>query len=100
MSYKKSKGVVDNGDGSKSIEIEIPTELATGSVMSRSYDGDLFQLAEMRSGALGSSFISGGKESSAKESIRKTIFYWEKEPVVYKCITLLAYLANDTFTIS
>lgn len=100
MSYKKSKGVVDNGDGSKSIEIEIPTELATGSVISRSYDGDLFQLAEMRSGALGSSFISGGKESSAKESIRKTIFYWEKEPVVYKCITLLAYLANDTFTIS
>lgn len=96
--------IIDNGDGSKSVlvEVEEPVVLATGSVMSRGqYTEDLFALAETMSGErAGSRRICGGEESCTKAKIRKTIDYWENDPIVYKCITLLAYLTNDTFSIS
>lgn len=104
MPPRKKNQIIDNGDGSKSVLVELkdPVNLATGSAVSRAQLGDdLFELASALSGENSSQMrICGGLESCAKAKIRKTIDYWENDPIVYKCITLLAYLANDTFTIS
>lgn len=101
MAKKNNVEIIDNGNGSKSAVIEIvtPRSLAIGST-SGNY-GNITDMAfEMATGTPNTYRISSGNEAIAKQKILKTLFYWEKDPMVYKCITLMAQLANDTFSIS
>lgn len=107
-----SEKIIDNGNGSKSILIDLNESkcsssnpeglmLANGSskYMPFSRD-DLFSFSSQLSPRAKGFRICGGNEALIKEKIYKAIFYWEKDPVVYRCVSLLAELANDTFTIS
>lgn len=102
--------IIDNKDGSRSALIEVSSgrykranssDLALGNVGNRMMNGvDLFNFARTSSPSFSSIPVTLGKESIVKQKILKALFYWETEPIVYKCIDLLAKLANDTFTIS
>ena len=97
---KKSVKIIDNKDGSASALIEVGStydNLAKGSIeeSQQSYASISFPTAYCNPLP-----ICGGREGEAKRRIIKTIFYWENEPIVYKCISLVAQLSNDTFTIS
>lgn len=83
--------IVDNKDGSMSAYFK----LASGSVNSLSFlgDDDLDNLYEYY-------VYNSNNERKAKSAIKKTLFYFENEPIVFKCITLLSQLANDSFKIS
>lgn len=97
---KKGVKIIDNKDGSKSALVEVSStyeNLARGS--SNMYQS-MVNSIDFSNNAPISFNISGGSEQIAKSKIRKTLFYWENEPIVYKCISLLSQLANDTFTIS
>lgn len=97
---KKGVKIIDNKDGSKSALVEVSStyeNLARGS--SNMYQS-MVNSIDFSNNAPISFNISGGSETIAKSKIRKTLFYWENEPIVYKCISLLSQLANDTFTIS
>ena len=99
---RKNIKIIDNKDGSKSALVEVSStyeNLAKGSMNQYSESISSVDFAQ-QSYSYTSLPICAGKESCAKTKIRKTLFYWENEPIVYKCISLLAQLANDTFTIS
>lgn len=101
MARKNGVKVVDNKDGSMSAMIEVKSSydnLAKGSVSQYIPSAEEVYLLQCNNHNHFS--ICSGRESDVKSKIRKTLFYWENEPIVYKCITLLAQLANDTFTIS
>lgn len=101
MARKNGVKVVDNKDGSMSAMIEVKSSydnLAKGSVSQYMPSAEEVYLSQCNNHNHFS--ICSGRESDVKSKIRKTLFYWENEPIVYKCITLLAQLANDTFTIS
>lgn len=100
MSRKGIK-IIDNKDGSMSALVEVRSSydnLAKGSA--HTYQTEASAIDFSRYSNNNGFVLCAGKESEAKAKIRKTLFYWENEPTVYKCISLLAQLANDTFTIS
>ena len=97
----KGVKIIDNKNGSKSALVEVSStyeNLAKGS--SNMYQSAIPSIDFSYSSQCYPFTICGGQESVVKSKIRKTLFYWENEPIVYKCISLLSQLANDTFTIS
>ena len=100
MSRKGIK-IIDNKNGSMSALVEVKSSydnLAKGSA--HTYQTEASAIDFSRYSNNNGFILCAGRESEAKAKIRKTLFYWENEPTVYKCISLLAQLANDTFTIS
>lgn len=100
MSRKGIK-IIDNKNGSMSALVEVKSSydnLAKGSA--HTYQTEASAIDFSRYSNNNGFILCAGRESEAKAKIRKTLFYWENEPIVYKCISLLAQLANDTFTIS
>ena len=110
--FENTKGVkiIDNGNGSKSALIEVGggrykrlanRDLAVGETMNRTNASfDIWDFARKSSYRSSSYPITCGDEEIVKRKIVKTLYYWENEPIVYKCIDLLTKLANDSFTIS
>ena len=110
--FENTKGVkiIDNGNGSNSALIEVGggrykrlanRDLAVGETMNRTNASfDIWDFARKSSYRSSSYPITCGDEEIVKRKIVKTLYYWENEPIVYKCIDLLAKLANDSFTIS
>ena len=110
--YNKSNGVkiVEDKNGQKTALIEVTSgkfkrlnnsDLAVGNSINRSTGSiNIWDFAKNQSVSNNSYCITSGNESIAKKKILKTLYYWENEPIVYKCIDLLSKLANDSFTIS
>lgn len=95
---------IENGKQSAIVEMGDYKNMAMGKRgnIDFAFGGNAFELAQELGSVrdINSVTISGGKEQEVKSKIKKTLFYWENEPIVYKCITLLSQLANNTFTIS
>lgn len=109
--YNKSNGVqiVEDKNGRKSALINVSggvkkldnSDLAVGSVYNRSVGSfNIWDFAK-NNVVKGKTYpVTCGNETIIKQKILKSIYYWENEPIVYKCIDLLSKLANDSFTIS
>ncbi|MCK9279284.1 MAG: hypothetical protein M0P71_01460 [Melioribacteraceae bacterium] len=81
---------VKNPDGSTSFFMS----LATGSFDNREYTYQGEQTAKNYA------ITSSQTESEYKQNIRKAVFYYNKDAIVYQCVSMLSQLANDNFKIS